>query len=471
MVSSATRVSNSKMLLVDLPTLLGMLLCTLLVLRWLKQQDARSAATAGGGFALLLLLRSQVLALLPLAMVFGLLVLGIRQRRSYVQLAVLLGALALTLAPWMIHNYLCTGQLSLDAAFQYRIIASQYSHTGNLDIQNVDLEGKSMLGLLLAFVAKDPGFVLGFIANHSLATLVGSLLALPLLHASPGLMAPVDPYWVNWSGTLDTPNLALVIGYLGIIGLGMAAAWRRTRLAGLLPLGLAVGYSLTNGIARFSGWRYDLPADWVAYFYFAAGAAEILLLCAALFGMTRSAGQPVSDGPGEARTNFHLQSLLPMLAAFAFVGALPWLAAEISAPRFQGANPVTLVARLSRSRSVEAAGITAQQIAVSHGSRGTVLEIGTALYPRFFSRGVGLASAHPWPAYAPRDFPRLGFVLLNQKRQDVLVPSRDIPVGVDHGSDAIVLGCQRDGYIEARLVLMPETDVLIQGKGLSDPCE
>ena len=47
MVSSATRVSNTKMLLVDLPTLLAMLLCCLLVLRWLDQKDARSAAYRG----------------------------------------------------------------------------------------------------------------------------------------------------------------------------------------------------------------------------------------------------------------------------------------------------------------------------------------------------------------------------------------------------------------------------------------
>ena len=100
-----------------------------------------------------------------------------------------------------------------------------------------------------------------------------------------------------------------------------------------------------------------------------------------------------------------------------------------------------------------------------------VLELGRVLYPRYFSRGIGLASAHPWPAYAPRDFPRLGFLLLNETRQDVLLPTRDIPVGLDHASDAIVLGCRREDYIEARLVLLPETDVVIQVASLADPCE
>ena len=45
-----------------------------------------------------------------------------------------------------------------------------------------------------------------------------------------------------------------------------------------------LGYALANGIARFSSWRYNLPVDWVIYFYFAIGAIEILGGLALLFG-------------------------------------------------------------------------------------------------------------------------------------------------------------------------------------------
>ncbi len=47
LVSSNTRVSNTKMLLVDLPTLLLLLLACLFTLRWLEQKDSKSALAAG----------------------------------------------------------------------------------------------------------------------------------------------------------------------------------------------------------------------------------------------------------------------------------------------------------------------------------------------------------------------------------------------------------------------------------------
>jgi hypothetical protein len=94
-------------------------------------------------------------------------------------------------------------------------------------------------------------------------------------------LAEINLYWLAWNGTLTWPNVLLLVFYLAIIALGLVSGWRRGRWAGLAPLGFSLGYSLANGIARFSGWRYDLPADWVAYFYFALGAAELLLLSAA----------------------------------------------------------------------------------------------------------------------------------------------------------------------------------------------
>ncbi len=470
MVSSATRVSNSKMLLADLPTLLAVLACCLFVLRWLRQRDARSAALAGGAYGLLLLLRTQTLVLLPILLLFGVLVLGFR-RTAFLQAGAFLLCMAIALSPWLLHNYVNTGQIALDAPFQYRIIASQYRYTGNLDIQNVDLQGKSILGILATFALKDPAFVFGFVANHAMATQVGGVLALPLIHASPGLLSGVEPYWVNWNGRLGADNLILVILYLGILGLGLASAWTRLRWTGLLPLGFSLGYSLANGIARFSGWRYDLPADWIAYFYFAVGAAEVLLLTAALFGVLVEPLPADKNGPDRLQARLQIRVVAPVLGAFLLIGGLPWLAALMTSPRFAWATPAAVQSRLSSSPAVRVAGVTSAELESAVRAPGAALEVGRILYPRFFTRGTGLASAHPWPAYAPRDFPRLGFLLLNQTRQDVLLPSRSIPAGLDHAADAIVLGCRRADYIEARLVLVPETDVLVEVAPLSDPCD
>ncbi len=99
------------------------------------------------------------------------------------------------------------------------------------------------------------------------------------------------------------------------------------------------------------------------------------------------------------------------------------------------------------------------------------LEIGRILYPRFFSRGTGLASAHPWPAYAVRDFPRVGFLILNQSRQDALMPLRQSPAVFPQAADAIILGCQQSDYVEVRLILFPDSDTAYLSAPLDEPCK
>jgi len=79
---------------------------------------------------------------------------------------------------------------------------------------------------------------------------------------------------MGWN--LDWFNSVLVIIYLAVIAIGLGAVWKRLRWVGLVPLAFSLGYSLANGVGRFSGWRYDLPADWISYFYFGIGVAEIL---------------------------------------------------------------------------------------------------------------------------------------------------------------------------------------------------
>ena len=199
-------------------------------------------------------------------------------------LAAFLGTVVLTVLPWLIHNYAASGHFVFDAPFQYQIIASQYGYSGNLDIENVDLQGKSVLGIVWAFALRDPQFVLGFVSNHFLATQIGSILVLPLIEPYNGLLADMNLYWLNWTGTLTWFNTVLIICYLAIIAVGLGKSWSRLRWAGMLPLVFSLGYSLANGVGRFSGWRYDLPADWSAYFYFGVGGAELFGILGALFG-------------------------------------------------------------------------------------------------------------------------------------------------------------------------------------------
>jgi 4-amino-4-deoxy-L-arabinose transferase-like glycosyltransferase len=79
-ITSNTRVSNSKSLLTDLPTLFLLILSCYFTFRWLESRDKKSALIAGGMFGLLMLLRTQSLLLFPFIVLAGTFVFGWRNR-------------------------------------------------------------------------------------------------------------------------------------------------------------------------------------------------------------------------------------------------------------------------------------------------------------------------------------------------------------------------------------------------------
>ncbi len=455
LVSSQTRVSNVKMLLVDLPTLLFILLACWLAFRWLAHKGRLRAFLAGGTFGVLLLLRTQSMLILPVLFLVAFLVLRSEPRSSrsgppwLMSLVAFLLGMMCSIMPWLIHNYLHSGHFSFDTSFEYQVIASQYTYDGLLNYGNTSVQGKSLLAIMWSFFWSDPAFVLGFILNHFLATEVGALLALPLIAPFEGLRAPINLYWTAFDGRLGWANTLLLIGYLGLLSIGLGAAWRRWRWAGLLPLAFSLGYALANGLGRFSGWRYDLPADWIAYFYFGIGVAEILVWASQLFGALRQE-EPHPWPAAAGRLHFAAYAL-----GFALLGSLPWLAKNITPPRYPDLPAAAIQERLSRMPEIQTLGITTHDLRQFADQPQAVALVGRALYPRAFPRGAGLASANPWQSYAIRDYPRLGFLLLNQNVREIVLPIKHSQVANIHAMDALILGCERGAYVEARVVAFP----------------
>ena len=464
-VSSSIRVANSKMLTTDLPTTLGVVVVCLVVLGWFKQRDRLSAVLAGGSFGLLLLLRTQSAAILLPVVLLALIAQRhqVGPKRSLNTSSFLLSAL-LTVLPWLIHNWGMTGQIVFDDPQQMAVIYSQYSFTENLDISRFDPSSDSLTRSLLQFATQNPVYVATFVANHFFNTLIGAVLALPMIERFAGLAAPVNLYWADWNGSLTWYNLALVILYLAVIAVGIGASYRKLRWAGLLPLAFSLGYAASNGISRFSSWRYNLPADWIAYFYLSIGAAELFATLLNLLRLQTSADPARETEPQfTAGSRQRAWALAPCMAAFVLLGCLPWLAERSFAPRYDE-SASTVISRL------EEQGITRPDIDSFLSVTGATVEGGLLLYPRFYRRDLGLASEHPWPAYAVRPFPRVGFVLLNSSALQVVLPTRD-PPNLVHGADAYVLACERSDYLEVRYIALWADDVHYRSEAELTPCD
>ncbi len=467
-ISSEARVSNTRTLLTDLPTMLMMVVACLFVLRWLERRDPKSALLAGGACGLLLLLRTQSVLVVPLSVLISLAAFWPGMRAWASQIAIFALALLVPVLPWLVHNYQATGKLTFDDPRQLAVISSQYAQAGFLELSQFDNQTQSLAGNLLGFAFEHPGVVAGFISNHFLATEIGGLLALPLIEPYNGLNAPINLYWFSFDGNLAWYNLLLVILYLGLIALGLGAAWRRLRWAGLAPLAFNLGYALANGIGRFSGWRYDLPADWVGYFYFGLGAAEVLAALALAFGAREDRiFQPSASAP-DARLAW--QGAAPVLAGLALVGFLPWAAQVAFPPHFADLTPAALEERLGSQAGLAQLGIEPAQIHAFRARPEAEILQGRLLYPRFYRRGLGIGQAHPSPAYAPRDYPRLGFLLLNQEITQAIFPTRDLISDIPHGADVILLGCRREDYLEVRLIAIVDSTLAHLSAPLEGPC-
>ena len=469
-VSSATRVSDTRTLLTDLPTALMITLACLFVMHWLENRSIQRALVAGGICGVMLLLRTQSVIILPLALLLALLVLWPQWRDAGRMMALFVLGIAVTVAPWLIHNYLAIGQFAFDDPRQMAVISSQYALTGNLNTSEFNIQSQSLTGILLSFTLKHPDVVTQFIANHFLATEIGGVLALPLIEPFKSLRAPIDIYWFDWNGRLVWYNLLVVLLYLMVIAIGLGSAWRRLRWLGLAPLIFSLGYALANGIGRFSGWRYDLPADWVSYFYFGIGIVEIFSLSALFLGA--SAQRLFTKISLEQSTaKFNTKFALPIMAAFILIGSLPWIAEHAVPPHHLPLSESALIAQASQVPVVQSANLTHDQLNrfLSQNTNAEALQ-GRELYPRFFWRGQGIAQAHPSPAYAFRDYSRLGFLLMTTNQiASIVFQNKTVPSVPDAG-DAIILGCKQSDYVEARVIIFPAQNLIFQTESPFSQC-
>ena len=231
-------------------------------------------------------------------------------------------------------------------------------------------------------------------------------------------------------------------------------AWRRWRWAGLLPLGFNIGYSLATAVGRFSGWRYDLPADWVPYFYFGLGFVELLGVVGALFSSDPPVKIPTweESPPGDRPL---LQQLAAGRAVIRRAGCSSLDRGPLRRPAVHRSVAASLAPRLAQV--IRCASCRADR----NLSEGPECRLHGRPAPVSVAIFIGVAG---FPLPTPRqpllrgDFPRQGFLTPESQTSPRLSFPRVIPLDFPQAADALVLGCQHEDYVEARLVAFPEAD-------------
>lgn len=458
------RLSHSKLLMSDMPALAAMLLLTLLMIAWLRRPEERRAwpLAVGGMLGLFTLLRGQVLVLLPFVLLAALPVLFRRWRLLLEATALIAFGLALTLAPWLGRNARVTGSPALEDPTQYIFLAEQFSLNPTHDTMDEAVvphtpdyyRGKA--AQVRAFILEHPGAVAGFVSAHFAHNLVESVIYLPasLTLETPAAAIARLPFWGEWDGRLPSGTWAMVLLHLTLIALGLGLAWRRNRAPGLVPLILALGYSLSVTAARYSGWRLILPSDWIAYFYLVFGLEACVLALAAAFDARLAPPQPeVAQTAAPVRAPWG--AWLGLAALFLLLGALFPLVEWLTPARYQARTPQQVLARYRHVATGAEVPDWASPDALEDflNQDGALALQGRAMYPRYYLSGEGEAG-HGWPSTRARDERRLGFYLVGPVSAHVVLVTDNVPRPFPNAADVLVFGCNRGDHLEALFILI-----------------
>ncbi len=457
----ALNYTYSKLFFSEIPAALLISLFTLMAIRWMRAPGSndfpaqtarrRNRTTswypllAGGILGLASLIRLQSAFILIAVIPFGFFAVQDRKKWAAGSAFMALGV-ALALLPWLARNYLATGGLVFDnPTSQAMVLARRWSgDNGNALISYLPGEGAAqyssrMTQLAFASLRQDPGRILNSALNHFFNNEIGNLLVFPLrdqLNNPAELLWPEHAFWQTWSGGPSPGQIAIIALYLLLLSLGLAAAWYKHGLPGLLPLGISIAYNAWTALFLSSGDRFLVPVDWGVYLYHFLGLLTLVgLMLSGLTGArehiiawlsTRYNGETSQGEPAP----ISWRGLILSAALILFLGA--------SIPLTELAFP-----KIPPLQTPEAAQI----------APGEMILYGRAIYPRYYAAGDG----EPGTAklgYGASSEARLVFYLLGKQNTLVIFPLKTAPAFFPNASDVAVIGAQADGFMRAREIVV-----------------
>jgi hypothetical protein len=260
--------------------------------------------------------------------------------------------------------------------------------------------------------------------NHG----INNILLFPLqndLKNPSELLIPADSFWEEWNGEPTASQLALIIFYLFLFSVGVAAAWQFNGWLGLLPLALNLAYNLWTSLALLSGQRFMLTMDWSIYLYYMIGL--FALLGAFFFALEGGRGL-VLRWLGSPRPVYESK---PKGWGWYLLSAVFFLALGLSLPLaekvFPKKYPQAQIPALENSACL-------QTLVAENGWR---VVSGRAMYPRYYEAGDG-ESVTDSVGYKIADEARLVFQLVGRYGRRVIFPMPAPPEFFPNASDAVL---------------------------------
>jgi hypothetical protein len=465
-LTNVIEVSHSKLLLSDTPAFALMLLFVFLLVTWLQRPESRDprGILAGAALGMVVLVRSQAQLLVPVVLICLIFAGRIEWGSIFRKFLLFMIGLILLIAPWIWRNYQISGNAAVEnPEFYIRILASGYVHSEDeyepLPGEGFDDYYARMKAQIVDFILENPGEVARFYTSHFVHNEIGSIVYLPLSLKLYPLRSYVDRlgFWADPSKILSGGAATLLLINLGLISIGIAAAYRRAKWIGLMPLFVHLGYSLSVVPMRLSGWRFILPVDWVPMLYYSFG---LMILCAVILSFFNKKWMPPLldkspevDAPQQIVRSGHGSISFALIVSALFGLTLPLI--ELLTPvRYPELRQDEIIRRFISEEVHLSDGVLLPRSDLSsflETQKGAVVLYGRALYPGFYKAGEYWGDDNAFLLTA-REYDRLQFRLIGPVPGSVFIPLTQPPASFPHASDVVVIGCSSGYGIKALVV-------------------
>jgi len=454
-------VSNSKLLFADLPAALVISLVLLLTICWLNRpRNLLLSLLAGGILGISLLVRTQIIILLPVILVFfwiESLSQKVKVRSLVIPTLLCLLGFGLAVAPWLSRSYRITGQFVFDhPESQTRVMAQRfYPDVEMTDFDRKPEETTGVYNQRLSAAIRDqiltnPADVIHFMVSHWLNSEIANLQIFTIRYSITNiseLAKPQHAFWEEWNGSATPMQTGIMLLNLSLLAAGMVFLTRRNSWVGLLPLVFNFAYHFSNAAARNSGWRYLLPADWIFLVYFAAGIYAIVNL--GIQSRKTASAKPVSAGK-----SVNVFILAASAVGIFCNGFLPLLA-ETSFPKVYPKTTIQNTRQVFINSAVNLSSEDQHGLDKLLDDPDVVVMNGRMLYPRYYGEKEGEEKTGK-TGYTPLPYSRYVFLVAGDPEGTVIFPQLNPELPLRNAQDVFLIGCMNGLAVKARMVVLPD---------------
>jgi hypothetical protein len=457
--------ANQKQMLTDFPTAIGVGAILFLCLLWIRKPSKLwIPLLAGGLFSMTLYVRQTILGILPIILVLPAFHKGYSRKIQAAMVGIfLLGIFALSI-PQEFKSIINSPHYTYPATIKkiISVINSRYpqvqKNTHRINTNDTTQatpttpeEGLSDGEIRITQIAQNDFEI---IENHFFHNVVASILVLPnslTFNDLEETLKGENSLWaVSWDGRLSFAQYLVLFINNFLISLGISISMRVQGFSGLLPILFFIGYNFTNALARTSGGRYIVPADWIIIVYFVVGFFQIFLWFLYPLGVKKNStsNEWVQFSEKSLRPFSSLRGMFATILLVFFAGMFLIVPDYIFTGKFEKIDREQLIQKVIKYDLLD----KQDYIEKILDSRNSTIVMGQIMYPRYYLAGRGEISYY-YP-YKPLDYSRLGFYLIGADGTKNVLLAGSLPRGLTNASTAIVIGCKERGFVDAVIIVI-----------------